>query len=100
MHRSDSIIALLQQQFDPYHLLKVDTVTRPSLILRIFNSPKVDRHAFNCPGFTCPNPQRIFTEQDERRWMMEDLTVGEEVLNGVVEILTDIIFSKNSMKKK
>ncbi len=56
MHRSDSIIALLQQQFDPYHLLKVDTVTRPSLILRIFNSPKVDRHAFNCPGFTCPNP--------------------------------------------
>jgi hypothetical protein len=31
---------------------------------------------------------------------MEDLTVGEEVLNGVVEIMTDIIFSKNSMKKK
>ncbi len=98
-HRSDSIIALLQQQYDPYHLMRTDSVMQPSIMVQKHGLPKVDRRAVYFPGFSVPEQPGIFEEQDRYEWEMGNHTVGEEVLNGVLNVFTDVISDIMSSKK-
>jgi hypothetical protein len=49
-------------------------------------------------GVCVADPPSLFADEDERRWMYEDRTWGEEIFHGVLNILSDVL--DNGKKKK
>lgn len=101
MHRSDSIMAVLQQEYDPYHILHTDSVKQvSSLVIRQSGLQRIDERAIRIPGFWVPDQPGIFEEQDERQWVSEEHTLGEEIFHGVLDVMSDVLSAKKNKKKK
>ena len=101
MSCSDSIMAVLQQKYDPYHILHTDSAKQQSsLVIRQYGLLKVNERAVRFPGVWVSDPPGIFEEQDERQWMLEDHTLGEEIFHGVLDVVSDILSARKNKKKR
>ena len=100
LHRSDSIMALLQQKYEFPHELHTDDAEQKSLVVRQYGSLSVNPQAVYVPGFWVPDPPSLFEEEDERRWMYEDHTLGEEIVQGVLNTLLDGLTIGKKKKKR